>query len=284
MPRGASITAEAVCLHRAIETRRPDGLRLMSDPFAEAFLSRASRAWLDTPLATLLPPRWWPLRQAGFSALQTFIAARHRYIDDALLDFLGRGGEQVVILGAGYDARALRFADALSGRTLIEVDFPATQREKRLRLDKLGGAPATYVPIDFETQTLAEVLGPHVADRQTFFIWEGVAMYLHAETVDRTLATLAALAAPRSEVVCDLWGAARGRGLSAAVRRASASFLGLIGEPLRFTIHFEETAAFFGRHGYELSDGLDSDGLVARYGLGERAIFPDNSVIRAVLR
>ncbi len=291
MPRGASITAEAVCFHRAIETRRPPDLRLLEDPYAELFLSSPWRAYLASPLSRFELPRrlgWFASLDGGLSGLQSFIAARHRFMDDALLDFLARGGEQVVILGAGYDARALRFADALQGRPFIEVDFPATQDAKRARLSRSlshVASPVTYLPVDFERQTLHEALtsGPYDPSLRTFFVWEGVAMYLHPQTVSLTLETVSELAPAGSELVCDLWGAPR-QGVSGQIRRFSAAMLGLIGEPIRFSIMAEDTAPFFDKHGFDMAELLDSEGLTKRYSLGERTVFPDNCVVRVLSR
>jgi methyltransferase (TIGR00027 family) len=291
MPRGVSITAEAVCFHRAIETRRPSHLRLLEDPYAELFLSPPWRAYLASPLSRFELSRrkgWLAFADGGLSGLQSFIAARHRFMDDALLDFLARGGEQVVILGAGYDARALRFADALQGRPFIEVDFPATQEEKRARLSRSlshVSSGATYLPVDFERQTLYEALstGPYDPSLRTFFAWEGVPMYLHPETVGLTLETVNAMAPAGSELVCDLWGAPR-KGFSGHVRRTAAAMLGLIGEPIRFSITLPEAAPFFDKLGFDMAEMLDSEGLTTRYSLGERTIFPDNCVVRVLSR
>ncbi len=51
--------------------------------------------------------------------------ARTRFIDDAAASALGSGMEQVVLLGAGFDARAYRLA-AMTRLTVFEVDHPST--------------------------------------------------------------------------------------------------------------------------------------------------------------
>ena len=289
MPRGASLTAEAVCFFRAVETARPEGARLLNDPYAEFFLPRAWRPWVTSPLVQLGLRGRLPL---GPGALQAFVAARHRWIDDALTTFLDNGGEQVVILGAGYDSRALRFAEALAGRPIVEVDFPATQQKKQAliarRLPEVKSA-ATYLPIDFEKHTLEEGLlegceHHHFSPgKRTFYVWEGVTMYLHPETVDQTLATVRRLSAPGSELACDLWSQPREATFQARMRRAGAHILGTIGEPIRFALHPDEAAGFFERRGYEARDVCDSVALGERYHVGKRRLFPDNSVLRAAV-
>ena len=55
-----------------------------------------------------------------------FLRVRDRYIDDVLRERLAEGLDQLVILGAGLDARAYRF-DALRAARVFEVDHPASQ-------------------------------------------------------------------------------------------------------------------------------------------------------------
>ena len=67
------------------------------------------------------------------------------------------GGRQVVLLGAGYDTRALRLPE-LADATVLEVDHPATQGRKRSVLAKLGAdSPARYVTWDFETRAMEDL-------------------------------------------------------------------------------------------------------------------------------
>lgn len=296
MPRGASITAEAVCFFRAIETRRPEQGRVLSDPFARHFLRPSWRAAADSPwvhgvFAARPPLLDLALGGMGPSGLQRFVAARHRFIDDALVDFLARGGEQVVILGAGFDARALRFGDTLGERPLFEVDFPATQALKRKVLDRAvarghiaseAALRVSWLPIDFERTTLERGLsdGAFRKGVRTFWAWEGVSMYLRPETVHATLMTLAALSGPGSELALDLWCPPAGAHPMAFLRRATAQSLALIGEPLRFSLQPEEVHAFFGARGFRLIELLDAAGLARRYGLVESAVFSDICVAR----
>ena len=104
-----------------------------------------------------------------------FLTVRCRYIDDLLQECISSGIQQLVILGAGLDSRPYRF-EALKGpvRT-FEVDSPATQSAKLERLKSIFGtvpAQVTYVPIDFNSETL-EKLFDYGFDThlKTFFIW-----------------------------------------------------------------------------------------------------------------
>src|SRR5581483_10747158 len=104
---------------------------------------------------------------------------RTRHFDAIVRDELAAGVEQVVVLGAGLDTRAYRFADALAGRPVFEVDLPATQAWKRARLEAaLGRIPdgVRYVGVDFLRDRLDERLAAAGFDRarRALFTWEGV--------------------------------------------------------------------------------------------------------------
>ena len=120
---------------------------------------------------------------------------------------------------------------------------------------------------------------PFVAGARTFFIWEGVTMYLTEAAVGHTLETLAALGGPGSELTCDLWAEPQSRGLNASVRRWGAGMLAYIGEPLLFSLSTSATPAFFAAHGWAVRDLADGGALSARW---SRPIFPDNSVVHAM--
>jgi methyltransferase (TIGR00027 family) len=136
-----------------------------------------------------------------------FLVARERYIDDYLQAALDDGLEQLVILGTGYDSRACRF-ERLKDCKVFEVDHPATQQAKIVKLKKiLGALPAhvVFVPIDFETQTLEQRLVEcgYNEHKKTLFIWQGVTQYLTPEAVDSTLAFVASHSGQGSSIIFD---------------------------------------------------------------------------------
>src|SRR5207247_1257921 len=112
---------------------------------------------------------------------------------------------------AGYDMRAYRFAAALRGRPIYEVDHPATGARKARIVARHGAklpvVNVIRVTVDFQTQSFRKELGRagFRDGARTFFIWEGVSMYLTRTAVKSTLTTLAQMSAAGSEVVMDLW-------------------------------------------------------------------------------
>jgi methyltransferase (TIGR00027 family) len=113
-------------------------------------------------------------------------------MDTAFIDALKTGFAQIVLLGAGFDTRALRFADLNHGTQVFELDKVATQKPKvEILQRKKVKIPAklTYVPIDFERESLFEVLSKagFQEGKKSLFLWEGVTMYLSSQAVDNTL-------------------------------------------------------------------------------------------------
>jgi O-methyltransferase involved in polyketide biosynthesis len=68
-----------------------------------------------------------------------------------------------VVVGAGYDGRAIRFASP--GVRFFEVDHPATQLDKRARLASVGVVlpDVVFLPIDLLQDNLRSALRAGVA-------------------------------------------------------------------------------------------------------------------------
>jgi methyltransferase (TIGR00027 family) len=142
------------------------------------------------------------------AGLSNTMLARTKFIDEHLKRAVEGGAEQVVILGAGFDTRAYRFAELLAGHPVFEVDFGPTQAIKKRRVTAaIGNIPANvvYAEIDFKRETLHDVLGRAGYDpkRKTVFIWEGVSMYIAEDAVRTTLKTIATWSAPGSILLMD---------------------------------------------------------------------------------
>ena len=191
-----SRTAEYMALFRAVESCRPEELRLFSDPLAIGFLSRGLRTVAVTArvpgFRSLIPP----LIDHRAPGPRISALVRTRLIDDALVAALADGAQQLVLLGAGYDSRPYRIQGIESIR-VFEVDHPTTQAAKRRGLERmLGSLPpnVTFVEVDFARQELAAVLLAAGFDtcEPTFFIWEGVTNYLNDDAVDRMVRWIAA--------------------------------------------------------------------------------------------
>lgn len=142
-----------------------------------------------------------------FNSSRLTTVVRARYAEDMLASAIERGVSQYVILGAGLDSYAYRKQKNERPLKIFEVDFPASQSEKRERLEALNidiPSNVTFVPIDFETQTMLEVLSTAGLnfEEPTFFSWLGVTFFLTDEAIDSTFTQVSSLA-KGSEIVFD---------------------------------------------------------------------------------
>ncbi len=233
----ASWTAEVTAAFRAVESIRSSRERLLLDIYAEKFL-RPTFRWL---LGNCILARFvlWFATDRRFPGTIDTLVSRVRFVDDCLKECLLNGLEQLVILGAGYDSRAHRFAELLPKR-VFEVDHPKTQSLKREKIMSMFGVlprHVTYVAVDFEIEDLMEklVLSGYRKDLKTLFIWEGVCKYLTAAAVDRLLAAVSANACRDSVIIFDyLYESVINGRLNSKLARKMLIFQASKGEPFIF--------------------------------------------------
>jgi methyltransferase (TIGR00027 family) len=190
-----SRTAHRVAVRRAAH-QLLDQPRVLDDPLALRIIGTAAAEDLRSN----------PKEHHAFSrAFRAFMAARSRYAEDELAESVASGVRQYVVLGAGLDTFAYR--NPHPSLRVFEVDHPATQAWKRERLHAAAiviPASLTFVPIDFEQQTLADGLARSGlnTDSAAFFSWLGVTPYLTRQACMTTLAFIAKMP-PGSGVVFD---------------------------------------------------------------------------------
>jgi methyltransferase (TIGR00027 family) len=183
-----SKTAHRVAIRRAAH-QLLDQPRVLDDPLALRIIGFEAEEELRSN----------PREDHAFSrAFRAFMAARSRYAEDELAHAVGHGVAQYVVLGAGLDTFAYR--NPYPGLWVFEVDHPATQAWKCEQL-RAAGIPIppslTFVPIDFEQQTLADGLerSGFNTDAAAFFSWLGVTPYLTREACMTTLSFIARMPA-----------------------------------------------------------------------------------------
>jgi len=279
-----SSTAQWTTFGRVLELGRDEPERIVTDPYAPVFLSGTSRA-LMTPLKAAGPlvRRGERLEIAGIAASGL---CRHAFIDNHLLDAIG-DMDQVLILGAGYDSRAYRFATEIGARPVFEVDLAPLSRRKAeivaANADLFGHAAIQRVEIDFRTQSLADRLAASgfVAHRPTFVVWEGVSMYLTRAAVRATLGALSSLCGSGSVIAMDFWQRVGGRGPNARLRRLGERSIRLIGEPLTFCIGADTVDGMFTAQDFEMLDLAEAVEMTKRYATAGRRCDPGMYVVAA---
>jgi methyltransferase (TIGR00027 family) len=255
--RTALVTAYARAYHQIAD--RP---QIFTDPLAARLLGVTAEELteLGTPTTDLLG--------AGASdrPRRLFFAARARFAEDAVAAAVAAGVRQVVILGAGLDTFAYR--NPRPDLRVFEVDHPATQAWKRERLATTGidrPETLTFVPVDFETQTLAAGLESAGFKRTdpAVFVWLGVVFYLTPNAAHAILEYIAGQAQPVEVVFDYLQPAATDE--DRAHQRARADRLAGAGEPLFSYFTPDDIAAQLHALGFTGIEDHSAPDLIAGY-------------------
>lgn len=267
-------SAEVVAMLRAVACKEAGATFAEGDRLARLFLRTPSRILVDAMPQALLRA----LIERRSPGSYGFAIARTAYFDAALQDAVIGGAQQVVVLGAGYDSRALRFAQQLSETAVFEADHPATQERKRAILRRAGlTLPAThrFVPVDLNSDCLAAALSAagFKSSKRTALLWEGVSYYLPPAAIARILAFAGGLAIG-STLTFDyaikrfVEGDASTHGGPEVAR-----WLECIGEPFRFGMEPEEAPLRLGEHGLDVLHDLSPRQIETRYlGAGRRTL------------
>lgn len=260
-----SETAQFAAAHRAYH--------LMHDH--PAILEDTAAIWLlGPPLSAILSVtllRWlfWRPLLAKVKPISVFIVVRSRYAEDTLRHFMRDGCRQYVILGAGLDSWALRHDEP--GVIVFELDHPATQQWKETRIrERLGALPShlALIPIDFEHESLADVLPRQGFDRQSnvFVSWLGTIYYLSRGAIEETFASLARISAPGSRIVFDYFQP------KSTMSPADLHLLEVLdeggtrrGEPLRTLLEARDMAEILASAGFRVVEDLSATEIRQRY-------------------
>jgi methyltransferase (TIGR00027 family) len=150
--------------------------------------------------------------------------------------------------------------------------LPATQAQKKKRLTEIFGSPPDwvgYAPIDFNTQSLEEVLKEAGYDlaKKTSFVWEGVTYFIAEGGVDSTLRFIAQHSAPGSSVVFDYTHRSVIDGDFSECPQVHWLFRRMAdqGEPYIFGIPRGKAEGFVNQRGLEVLSDLGPDELTERY-------------------
>ena len=191
--------------------------------------------------------------ERGDFGMTRYLRARTAFVDRSVVAALDAGVPQALIVGAGYDGRALRYARP--GVAWFELDHPDTQADKRERLARLGIAAGhiVFVPAEIGVVDVPGALATagHDAARPTVVVVEGLAPYLSQPVFTGLLADLATRAAGGSTLVLELplvprTDAARAR----RVRLEQA--VGERGEPLRSAVEAGDVERVLAQAGWHV--------------------------------
>jgi methyltransferase (TIGR00027 family) len=239
----ASLTARRVAAHRLSFPR-------LASPYGRPEVDRQLQT--DVAAGVELEP----------TPIARYLRARTAFFDRVVVGALDAGTRQVVVVGAGYDGRSLRYAKP--GVRWFELDHPDTQADKRARLERLGIATAEigFAAADFAVDDAAEALARagHDPGQASLFACEGVAAYLPIDALAALLRALRGRAAPASTLAITLAlrsDSPAGTPAPLALRAAAAG----MGEPLLSELARGELTAFLLDGGWAVRRATDPAGV-----------------------
>lgn len=137
-----------------------------------------------------------------------YVIARTKFIDSVFQKAISNEFDQILIFGAGFDSRGIRFADLNKKTKIFELDAPLTQEAKINQFKKRGielNPNVIFISIDFNKESLEDKLIEFgfQKNKRSLFILEGLTMYLDHEAIESTFHIIDQFAGENSEVVFD---------------------------------------------------------------------------------
>lgn len=152
-------------------------------------------------------PSLGAIPEPGTESLITFQNSKTMDFDSSMERNLSRV-QQVVIMGAGFDLRVLKYTVGKSVN-VFELDLENAQNLKLETMKKAGIEHdwITYIPVDFDEESWVEKLLANGFDKtkKTFFLIESVTGYLSEDVVRDTLKKVAEMSAVGSVVAQDFF-------------------------------------------------------------------------------
>lgn len=265
-----SKTAQGTCLMRAMSYHEMSGCH-KSDDYIAPLLLPVLFKWIAHYgiLRGLFKKRRFK------RGLYEYIIVRTKLIDDIFRRY-SRNMQQVLIFGAGFDSRAIRFQNELKQATVFELDAMATQNAKINKYaEKNIQMPPNlkFISVDFNKDSLSQKLveADFQKNRTCLFILEGLTYYLDPEAIDNTFKLIREYAGENSLVVFDCAHASvirqetfsREANLEGQYKK-----LKKIGEQPNFLVE-GNMQDFLAKYDFELVDEFDSLKLAERFFDGE---------------
>ena len=159
------------------------------------FLKIVRQSWFR-PIAKLIERMTIP-------GILLHYALRKKCIRELVRSALANGVAQVVTVGAGFDPLSSELQQEFSSARFWEIDHPATQRHKVRACSEIGIKRVHFVAVDLSAAGLDRaplINSGFDPAKRTFWIAEGLLMYLPADIVSSLIRTLSSLSAPGSQL------------------------------------------------------------------------------------
>lgn len=245
----ASRTADITCGCRAISFYESNPFLKSGDWIAPMLLPKQIQTLLKIPYADKL------LRyMLGPKGVYEWVIARTKYIDNLFEKAGEETFKQVIILGAGFDSRAVRFHKQLAGARVFELDSGTTQLMKTIQYLKRGiiiPDNVTFIPINFEMESVTSKLekAGFIKGIKTLLLIEGAVQYLKPDLVRQTMKSILEPTGVGSRLILEYGEAGMTEWLESGV------------EHLKFGLREDVVEDFLAEAGYHLLDCKDSKSL-----------------------
>ena len=204
----ASRTALLIAASLIILHHDPKHWRLVSKTSAE-FCGRVLETYsAKTRVLSKISRQTWfraiarMIERSTIPGILLHYALRKKCIAKLAGSAIANGATQVVVIGAGFDPLSSELQQEFRTAKFWEIDHPATQRHKVRVCSEIGIERVHFVATDLSAAELdkeALIKSSFDPTQRTFWIAEGLLMYLTEETVSLLMRTLASLSATGSQ-------------------------------------------------------------------------------------
>jgi methyltransferase (TIGR00027 family) len=173
-PAQADLSAVGCAMMRYVESKKSAEGRLFFDPYAKLFLTdEYIREFYCLDQETHQKNDW----------LLWLGALREKYIDEFISRAIDDGVRQLVLLGSGFDCRALRLKKLRQKEILVyEIDrVNVIQEKKRKILENLKFIPShiRFVVMDLHTDDFGRLVNAgFVSNKKSLFVAQALSYYL----------------------------------------------------------------------------------------------------------
>ncbi|EJF5840151.1 class I SAM-dependent methyltransferase [Salmonella enterica] len=194
--------------------------------------------------------------------------------DDSLLSWLAEHeNSQIVILGSGFDSRAIRFSHILDKNhtKVYEIDLKAMLDFKKQKMEEnnlISNKEYYHIPCNFNDENWIKCFLKYNINREipTLVLWEGVTYFLPEEIITSTLRELKKYFSGELQVTLDYAYRDYIEGdLNFYGAKELYDVLVEIGEPHFFGLNYEESSFFFKNLGYITKENLSAMMLESKY-------------------
>ncbi len=275
----SSRTAEWTCICRAASALETNPCYHSDDTLALKILPAPIKQLIQIPWYRRLHCRWGIPR-----GMYEYVIARTKYMDAVYQQAISDHLDQIILLGAGFDTRAIRFPVDDGHTQIYEFDSFHTQQTK-LNLYRQNHIPLptgiTFEAVDFVRESLAERLAAigFPKNKRCLFLMEGVSMYLEPAAIHQTFLTLTQVAGSQSRIAFDYiyLDVLRREGRHYGETEIMTAVSG-VNEAWQFGIEQGKVEQFLSQYGWRLVNHMSAKEMEANYFTDEdgRTIHPVN--------